>query len=51
MFEMNHAQDASLIIVTHDVALASRCGRQLRLDGGRLVNPVVDPAAIQAVAQ
>jgi putative ABC transport system ATP-binding protein len=51
MFEMNRAQDASLIIVTHDPALASRCGRQLRLDGGRLVNPVVDPAAIQAVAQ
>ncbi len=37
MFEMNRAQDASLIIVTHDAALASRCGRQLRLDGGRLV--------------
>lgn len=37
MFEMNRVQGASLIIVTHDVALASRCGRQLRLDGGRLV--------------
>ncbi len=36
MFELNRAQDASLIIVTHDVALASRCGRQLRLEGGRL---------------
>lgn len=39
MFEMNRAQGASLIIVTHDAALASRCGRQLRLDGGRLVRP------------
>ena len=37
MFEMNRAQDASLIIVTHDTALASRCGRQLRLEGGRMV--------------
>jgi putative ABC transport system ATP-binding protein len=37
MFEMNRAQDASLVIVTHDPALASRCGRQLRLDSGRLV--------------
>ncbi len=42
MFEMNRAQDASLIIVTHDAALAGRCGRQLRLDGGRLL---ADPAA------
>jgi putative ABC transport system ATP-binding protein len=38
MFELNRAQDASLIIVTHDPALASRCGRQLRLERGRLVN-------------
>ncbi len=47
MFEMNRAQDASLIIVTHDVALASRCGRQLRLDGGRLVTSGVNPAVAQ----
>ena len=51
MFEMNRAQDASLIIVTHDVALASRCGRQLRLDGGRLVDPEVNPTVNPAVAQ
>ena len=38
MFELNRAQGASLIIVTHDPALASRCGRQLRLERGRLVN-------------
>jgi putative ABC transport system ATP-binding protein len=36
MFAMNREQDASLVIVTHDPALASRCGRQLRLEGGRL---------------
>jgi putative ABC transport system ATP-binding protein len=47
MFEMNRAQDASLIIVTHDAALASRCGRQLRLDGGRLVTSGVNPAVAQ----
>jgi putative ABC transport system ATP-binding protein len=51
MFEMNRAQDASLIIVTHDVALASRCGRQLRLDGGRLVDPEVNPTVNPVVAQ
>jgi len=47
MFEMNRAQDASLIIVTHDAALASRCGRQLRLDGGRLVTSAANPVVAQ----
>ncbi|MDP2787146.1 MAG: ABC transporter ATP-binding protein [Pseudomonadota bacterium] len=37
MFELNRAQGASLIVVTHDTALAGHCGRQLRLDGGRVV--------------
>lgn len=36
MFELNRAQGATLIIVTHDVALAAHCARQLRLEGGRL---------------
>jgi putative ABC transport system ATP-binding protein len=37
MFELNRDQGATLIVVTHDPALAGLCGRQLRLDGGRLV--------------
>jgi len=41
MFAMNREQDASLVIVTHDPALASRCGRQLRLEGGRLASQTV----------
>ena len=36
MFELNRRQGASLIIVTHDAALADRCGRRLRLAEGRL---------------
>ena len=36
MFELNARQGASLIIVTHDAALAERCARTLRLEAGRL---------------
>ena len=45
MFEMNRVQDASLIIVTHDDVLASRCGRKLRLENGRLAEASATPAA------
>ncbi|MDH4234200.1 MAG: ABC transporter ATP-binding protein [Gallionella sp.] len=37
MLELNHAQGTTLILVTHDEALARRCGRQLRLEAGRVV--------------
>ena len=37
MLELNRAQGTTLILVTHDEALASRCGRQLRLGAGRVV--------------
>ncbi len=47
MFEMNRVQDASLIIVTHDDVLASRCGRKLRLENGRLAEASATPAAQQ----
>ncbi len=38
MFEMNSERKTTLILVTHDEALARRCRRQLRLAGGRLVS-------------
>ncbi|MDP2351178.1 MAG: ABC transporter ATP-binding protein [Pseudomonadota bacterium] len=38
LFELNRDQGASLIVVTHDAALAALCQRQLRLEAGRLVN-------------
>jgi putative ABC transport system ATP-binding protein len=38
MFEMNAEQGATLILVTHDNALADRCGRILRLASGRLLD-------------
>src|SRR5512145_2485963 len=36
MLELNHAQGTTLVLVTHDEALALRCGKQLRLAAGRV---------------
>ncbi|WP_438979059.1 ABC transporter ATP-binding protein [Polynucleobacter sp.] len=36
LFELNRKNSSTLVLVTHDPALAARCGRQLRLQGGRL---------------
>jgi putative ABC transport system ATP-binding protein len=36
MFELNAKQGTTLILVTHDEAIAARCGRTLRIHGGRL---------------
>jgi putative ABC transport system ATP-binding protein len=38
MFEMNREAGTTLVLVTHDEALAHRCGRSIRLAGGRLVS-------------
>ena len=38
MFDMNAEAGTTLILVTHDEALAHRCGRTLRLAGGRLIS-------------
>jgi putative ABC transport system ATP-binding protein len=37
LFALNHDAGTTLVLVTHDEHLASRCGRRLRLDSGRLV--------------
>lgn len=37
LFELNLEKNATLVLVTHDEALASRCSRTVRLDEGRLV--------------
>jgi putative ABC transport system ATP-binding protein len=36
MFEMNREAGTTLVLVTHDSAIASRCDRQLRIEAGRL---------------
>lgn len=37
LFGLNAAVGSTLVLVTHDRALASRCGRIIRLDAGRVV--------------
>ncbi len=36
MFELNAKQGTTLLLVTHDEAIAARCGRMLRIQSGRL---------------
>ena len=36
MLELNRAQGTTLILVSHDEALAGRCNRQLHLTAGRV---------------
>ena len=38
LFEMNRERGTTLVLVTHDEALAGRCDRRLRIAGGRLVD-------------
>ena len=38
LFELNRASGTTLIMVTHDESLASRCGRVLRLVAGRIAS-------------
>ncbi|MFO1400425.1 MAG: ABC transporter ATP-binding protein [Steroidobacteraceae bacterium] len=37
LFELNAAAQTTLVLVTHEPALAGRCGRVLTMDGGALV--------------
>jgi len=36
LFELNREYGTTLVLVTHDEALAARCARTLRLAGGRV---------------
>ena len=48
MFEFQRMQHTTLVLVTHDPTLASRCERQLVMQGGRLVSASVGHADARA---
>ncbi len=37
LFELNHEKQTTLVLVTHDTALATRCQRTIKLDAGRVI--------------
>ncbi len=43
LFQMNQSSGSTLVLVTHDLALAKRCQRQLRIDASRLVSDSANP--------
>jgi len=45
LFSLNQQYRTTLVLVTHDMALARRCRHAYRLDGGRLQHAVADAAA------
>ena len=51
MFELNREAGTTLVMVTHDLAIAERCERQLRIEAGRLVDtqrPAAAPSSAHA---
>ena len=39
MFELNRETGTTLVLVTHDRAIAARCDQQLRIEAGRISSP------------
>ncbi len=40
MFDLNRETGTTLVLVTHDAAIAARCDRQLHIEAGRLTQPL-----------
>ncbi len=37
LFELNRASETTLVVVTHDLSIAQRCARTIRIEAGRIV--------------
>lgn len=49
LFELNRERNTTLVMVTHDVQLAERCDRLIRLDAGKIVpGDVVEIASLRS---
>ena len=48
MFELNREAGTTLVLVTHDPAIAARCDRQLHIEAGRLLPERAQPAVAVA---
>ncbi|MEJ6006651.1 ABC transporter ATP-binding protein [Paucibacter sp. AS339] len=46
MFELNREVGTTLVLVTHDIAIAQRCQRQLRIEAGGLAAEVTDATGV-----
>lgn len=46
LFELNREQGTTLVIVTHDIQLAEKTGRIIRLRGGEIESDLVNQAAV-----
>ncbi len=45
LFELNRAQNTTLVLITHEDRLAQRCQRRLALEAGAIVDTTVDATA------
>ena len=47
LFELNREAGTTLVLVTHDAALADRCGSRIVLEAGRIVEHAAEPGSAQ----
>ena len=45
MFRLNRERGTTLLLVTHDTHIASRCVRRIALEGGKLIGDQVGTAS------